>query len=59
MPECPYCGGDESKCDFSFFNETCSQMSATQDNRACAVLADGSVVWDEAAAEILKQRADR
>jgi hypothetical protein len=24
---CPYCGGDESKCDFSFATERCSQCS--------------------------------
>lgn len=23
---CPYCGGDESKCDFSFGSGYCSQM---------------------------------
>jgi hypothetical protein len=57
MSECPYCGGDERKCDFSFATEACSQMKAGQDNRACAVLDDGSVVWDAAAVEILKRRA--
>jgi len=46
MMLCPFCGGDESKCDFSFDTETCSQMIHTQDNRSCVVLADGSVVWD-------------
>jgi len=24
---CPYCGGDESKCDFSFYSGMCSQMA--------------------------------
>jgi len=26
---CPYCGGDEAKCDFSFETENCSQFSPT------------------------------
>lgn len=24
---CPYCGGDETECDFSFETEYCSQFS--------------------------------
>jgi hypothetical protein len=27
MTECPYCGGDETKCDFSFTTEGCHQMN--------------------------------
>lgn len=27
MECCPYCAGDESKCDFSFQTEGCSQMN--------------------------------
>jgi hypothetical protein len=26
MNECPYCGSDESKCNFSFETEECDQM---------------------------------
>jgi hypothetical protein len=25
--KCPFCGGDETKCDFSFATERCSQMA--------------------------------
>jgi hypothetical protein len=56
MTECPYCGGDEGKCDFSFQTDICSQMTAAQDNRACVVLDDGSVLWDTAA---IKQGAPK
>lgn len=59
MEKCPYCGGEESKCDFSFLDEVCSQMPATQDNRACkVVLANGRVVWDEAAVSIRERGED-
>lgn len=26
LERCPYCGGDESKCDFNFATETCSEL---------------------------------
>lgn len=57
MSPCPYCGGDETRCNFSFSTERCSQMRDTQDNRACVVLNDGSVIWDDAAVDVLKRRA--
>lgn len=26
LARCPYCGGDQNRCDFSFHTEHCSQM---------------------------------
>jgi hypothetical protein len=30
--KCPYCGGDEKKCDYNWKTDTCNQMNLENDN---------------------------
>jgi hypothetical protein len=42
LDRCPYCDGDESKCDFSFETEHCSEMSR-QDRKKRRSIASAAV----------------